>query len=317
MPEKLKKRILISIILAGIIYLAFTVYADIENLTKSLLLFSWVLIPVLLSLSLLNYITRFYKWNYYLKLLSIPLGLKDSFLIFMSGLIMSITPGKMGELLKSWLVKEAIGEPISKTAPIVFAERLTDFVSLLVITLIGAYTFNYGRQIIIIISLVFLFLIIILSSGKPALVLINQLEKIRFLRKYIKNIHSAYQSSYQMLRPAPLFRMTLLSLVSWGFECLGYYLILINFNAQISVFWASFSYAFATVVGAVSMLPGGLGVTEGSLTLTLIQFGLQKDMAVAATFIIRAVTLWFAVLVGIVNLMIYQKQIKKLNLNSF
>jgi uncharacterized protein (TIRG00374 family) len=110
--------------------------------------------------------------------------------------------------------------------------------------------------------------------------------------------------------------MTLLSIVSWGFECFGYYLILTNFETQIEVLWAFFSYSFATIVGAVSMLPGGLGVTEGSLTFMLIQKGLTENDAIASTFIVRAVTLWFAVLVGAISLLFYQKRFGKIIIDS-
>ena len=106
--------------------------------------------------------------------------------------------------------------------------------------------------------------------------------------------------------------MTVLSLFSWCFECFGYYLILINFKIDVNLLWASFSYSFATVLGAVSMLPGGLGVTEGSLTLLLIEKNYPKDLAVASTFIIRVVTLWFAVLIGIISVSFYQRRFGKL-----
>jgi uncharacterized protein (TIRG00374 family) len=102
--------------------------------------------------------------------------------------------------------------------------------------------------------------------------------------------------------------MTLLSIISWGFECLGFYFIINNFNTGISLIWSFFSYSFSTIVGAVSMLPGGIGVTEGSLTLMLINQGLSNNDALASTFIVRVVTLWFAVLVGVVSVIIYQKR---------
>jgi len=110
--------------------------------------------------------------------------------------------------------------------------------------------------------------------------------------------------------------MTLLSIVSWGFECFGYYIILTKFDLQIDVLWAFFSYSFATIVGALSMLPGGLGVTEGSITLMLVQKGLSEHSAFAATFIIRAVTLWFAVLVGAISVLFYQKRFGKIIIES-
>jgi glycosyltransferase 2 family protein len=316
MLKKIKKKILISLAVAGLVYLGFTIYADYNQVAGAFKEFSWILLPLLLLLSLCNYFIRFLKWDYYLALLKIKIKKIDSLSIFMSGLIMSVTPGKFGELLKAYLVKEISGTPISKTAPIIFVERITDFVSLMMVALLGAYLFNYGRTIAVLVSLFFLLILIIISSRKIALPLLNMLEKIKFLKKHLESIQNIYESSYKMLRPLPLIYMTLLSLFSWFFEYLGYYLILKNFNVELGIIWASFSYAFATVVGAISMLPGGLGVTEGSLTLLLIQQGYQADIAVASTFIIRAVTLWFAVLVGIISVSFYQKRFGKITVES-
>lgn len=317
MLKQIKQRILISIVIAGILYLAFTIYADFENLTLVLAKFSWWLLPLVLILSFMNYVSRFYKWDYYLSILNVKIKRVDSFSIFMSGLIMSVTPGKMGELLKAYLVKQISGTPISRTAPIIFAERITDFVSLVIIALIGAYIYDYGRNIVLAVGIFFLIVVVVISNKNIALPIINQFEKIKPLKKYLINIHSAYESSYLLLRPLPLFYMTMLSFVSWSFECLGYHLILTNFDVDVSYMWASFSYAFATIVGAISMLPGGLGLTEGSLTYLLIQKSYSKEVAVASTFIIRAVTLWFAVLVGIISVGLYQKRFGKITDENF
>lgn len=312
MLQKIRNRILISIVLAAIIYIAFTIYADYEKVLNSFKNFNWILLPILLLLSIGNYLTRFFKWEYYLKIIDVKLHKVDSFSIFMSGLIMSVTPGKMGELLKSYLVKQVNNTPISRTAPIVLAERATDFLSLTFLALIGAYYYNYGKSITIIIGLVLLFGLIIISNRKFFEAIILILSKIRFVANHINKISTAYESSIKLLAFKPLITMTLLSIVSWGFECFGYYLILTNFKMKIEILWAFFSYSFATIVGAVSMLPGGLGVTEGSLTYMLIQKGFIENDAITATFIVRAVTLWFAVLVGAVSLMFYQKRFGKI-----
>jgi len=225
----------------------------------------------------------------------------------MSGLVMSITPGKVGELLKSYMLKKQYSEPISKTAPIVLAERLTDFISLLLLGIAGAYAFDYG-QIVVIITTVFFFIFIVLISNKfSADFTLKLLSRIKFLQRYILKFESAYQSIYVMLRPRPFIYMIALSFVSWFFECFGFYLILIKFDINFGLFWASFTYAFSTIIGSITMLPGGLGVTDGSITYLLLQGGVQESIAVAATFIVRVVTLWFAVLVGIVSLIYYKK----------
>ena len=307
---------MISVILAGIIYLAFTIYADFEKVLIAFKEFSWILIPVLLLLSMFNYISRFFKWEYYLSIIKVPIKRVDSFSIFMCGLVMSVTPAKIGELLKSYLTKEVAGEPISKTAPIIFAERVTDFISLLLISIIGSFAFDYQSGISIGVLIFFAALVVIISNKKLALTIISVFEKIKFLKKYIRNIHSAYESSYQLLKPKPLLLMTFLSLISWGFECIGYYIVLLNFDIDFGIFWAFFSYSFSTIIGAISMLPGGLGITEGSLTFLLIEKNVPGNIAFTTTFIVRVVTLWFAVLVGIVSVWIYQKRFGKIKLEK-
>jgi uncharacterized protein (TIRG00374 family) len=313
---KLKKKVLVSIIISGIIYLAFTFYADYEEVLSAFNRFDWYLLPPLLILSLLNYFTRFLKWDYYLSVIKVQINKIDSLSIFMSGLIMSITPGKIGELLKSYLVKEVTNEPISKTAPVVFAERVTDFLSLLIISIVGAYVFDYGIGLSIGVSVFFIILILVISNKALCLSILSYLERIARLKKYLVSIHNTYESSYKLLKPKPLFMMTIVSLIAWGFECLGYYLILLNFNIDFGIFWTSFSYAFATIVGAISMLPGGIGVTEGSLTFLLAKRGISNSTAVATTILVRIVTLWFAVLVGVVSVFFYQKRFGKINLES-
>ena len=312
MLQKIRNRVFISIAIAAIVYLAFTIYADYEKVLISFKNFNWILLPILLLLSLGNYLSRFFKWEYYLNIIEVKLHKLDSLSIFMSGLIMSVTPGKMGELLKSYLVKQVNGTSISKTAPIVFAERVTDFLSLTILAMVGAYYYDYGKTITIVIGAFLIIGLIIISNRGLFEKIISIFANIRFISRHVDKISTAYESSAKLLSLHSLMSMTLLSIVSWGFECFGYYLILTNFDLKIDVLWAFFSYSFATIVGALSMLPGGIGVTEGSLTLMLVQKGLLENDAFAATFIVRAVTLWFAVLVGAISVFIYQKRFGKI-----
>ena len=309
---KLKRNLFISIGIAAVIYLGLTVYADFDSVISTFKNFSWLIIFVILALSLLNYITRFFKWDYYLHLLKVKISKKESFAVFMSGLVMSVTPGKMGEMLKSYIVKQITNEPIAKTAPIVLVERLTDFLSLTILALIGAYVFDYGRIFIVVLLFVFVMFIILISNKKAALRLIDMLSKTPFIGKYSEKIHDAYKSSYTMLRSRPLMLMLALSIMSWFFECFGFYIILLNFRVNFSILLSTFIYSFSTIAGAVSMLPGGLGVTEGSLTLLIIDQSITKEIAVAATFIVRVVTLWFAVFLGVVGLLWYQYRYGKI-----
>jgi uncharacterized protein (TIRG00374 family) len=234
----------------------------------------------------------------------------------MSGLVMSISPGKMGELVKSYMIKQITGDPISKTAPVVLVERITDFISLILLAVIGAYVFDYGKVIVIGTGIFFLLLVLLMSQRKLALSIIDWFGRLKFLQKYSDKLREAYESSYQLLKLKPLVLMIGVSLISWFFECFGFYLILFNFGIDVSVLWSTFIYSFSTIAGSITMLPAGLGVTEGSLTLLLVEGGVAKNIAVASTFIIRVVTLWFALFVGIVSITLYQKRFGKITMEN-
>ena len=128
-----KKKIFYIIILSVILYLAFIIYSDSRDVLSAFEEFDWTLIPAVLSLVLLGYLIRAVRWDYYLKVLGIELERKTSYSVFFSGLSMSVTPGKSGELIKSFILKEKRGIAVSRSAPVVLVERLTDLTGMLAI----------------------------------------------------------------------------------------------------------------------------------------------------------------------------------------
>jgi len=306
--DKLKKNLVISLLLSAIIFFLFGVLTDFNSIINAFKKFNWLLLPILLFLSLGNYVVRFIKWEFYLRLLKIKIARLLSAKIFFSGLAMSASPAKMGEVLKSFLLKEIINEPITKTASIIFAERLTDFLSLTFLAIIGGLYFHYNSILIYIVGSFFIVLIVVISNRVIAEYLIMLSAKIPFIKNQISNIKKLYESAYILLQPKAIFSMFGVSIVSWFFECFGFYLIIFNFEQSFSILWSTFVYAFSIIAGAVSMLPGGLGITEGSLSLILIKGGIPNETAIATTLIIRMVTLWFAVILGLIVLFFLRRE---------
>ncbi len=315
MFKKYKKKILISVAFGAVVFLAFSIYADFDKLIRTFGEFNWYYFPLVLALSFANYITRFFKWEYYRKLLNIELTTKTSFLIFMSTFVMSVTPGKMGELLKSYLVREENGTPVAKSAPIIIAERLTDFISVVLLCLAGAFVFNYGKGIVIGVGIFFIAGVALISSRKISLGIISNLEKVKVFHKVAEKFHVAYESIYTLVKIKPLLIATTVSAFAWFFECLGLYVILKVYSSSthidVNLLSAVFIYGFSTIIGSIAMLPGGLGVTEASLTGLMQLLNISRDISVASTFIIRVATLWFAVLIGVVAVYFYQKHSHK------
>ena len=71
-------------------------------------------------------------------------------------------------------------------------------------------------------------------------------------------------------------------------------------------------YAWSTIVGGISAIPGGLVGTEVSMLAFLVNIGLEKGQAVSAVLLIRLATLWFAVVLGLVAIGVLYKGDKRL-----
>ena len=103
--------------------------------------------------------------------------------------------------------------------------------------------------------------------------------------------------------------------VAWFAEGLALWVILKGIGSDIALVRALPIYAAATLVGAVTALPGGLVGTEGSMLALLQQSGVTRVGASAGTVLVRLVTLWFAVAVGLVA-MLALRRVPTINADS-
>jgi len=310
--KKLRKYFLIATVLAVVIYLILAVYGNLDDLEKSFSSFRLWLLPFVLFLAILNYITRFFRWQFYLNQLGLKIKWGQSFTIFFIGLLMSITPGKSGELLKSYLLKENSGIPISQSAPIVFAERFTDFLAVLLLSGVSFLIYSFSKPQISYYGLyiigvsVFLTLVVIgfIFTGE------RFWRKISLFERFGTYIRSLLATAQSLLVPKNTVIALFLGIVAWFWECWGLYYTLKGFDIQLPLATSVFVYSFSTLVGALTFLPGGLGGTEASMVGLMVSYGIGRGKAVATTVVIRACTLWFAVLVGILGFLAYKVQPK-------
>lgn len=316
MIDKIKRNIIIAIIFSAIIYAGLSFYTESENFISTFNQINYFNIPLVLLLSFFTFFFRFVKWHEYTKYFNYKIPLKNSFIIYFSTLIMSVTPGKVGELIKCYMLKKDFNSPISTTTSIVFAERLTEMISLIIMALIGALLFEIYVEVILAMIFFFAILIYILTHKELCLKLLNIITKIKLLEKYKEGFLNTYNNIVELIQFKIFLKMILLSIISWIFECYAFYLILLNFSADTTIILATFVFTFSIIVGSFSMIPGGIGVAEGSLTLLLNNFGYGYSAAVASTFILRICTLWFSVLLGIIFLSIYQANYGKVKVET-
>ena len=252
-----------------------------------------------LGLALSNYLLRFLRWAFYLKVLKIEAPVDISALVFLSGLAMSITPGKAGELVKCYLLNSKTQVPVSRSAPVVVMERLTDVISVIILGLTGFVLLPVPVIVVLAVALVVSVIGLMFALSRHAL----RLTGLPILSKWSELLRDSQEGFKELAAPRVMVVGVAIGAVAWFAEGLALWVILRGIGSEIDLVRALPIYAAATLVGAVTALPGGLVGTEGSMLAFLQQSGVTRAGASAGTVLIRLVTLWFAVLVGLLALL--------------
>ena len=304
------RKFLLSLLFGVLVLTVLALVGDAPNVGAAMRRFPLAYVPAVLGLTLWNYALRFGKWHLYLRALRIPIGVADSLGIFLCGLSMAITPGKAGELLKSVLLRRRVGTPVSVSAPVIFAERLTDGLAMMGLAATGLVL--YQQAVRPMLALLAVFVAAIIGLQLPAIRdrVLPWLQGHPRLTKWGESMGRLHASARLLLSPPLLLAAVAIGLLSWSGECLAFYLVLhgLGFSGGATLLvQAAFVLAVSTLVGSASLLPGGLGTAEGSAAALLIAVAhTSLAAAVAATLIIRLCTLWFGVAVGCTALLVYR-----------
>ena len=301
----------VAIAVGTLLYVGGTVWAGFSEVGDVLIGFAWWLyIPVLL-LTLVNYGLRFWKWHYLCGRVGAHVPLRENVTIYLAGLAMVISPGKVGELLKPYLATKQTGVPMAKTNAAVVSERLTDGIAMLILAAIsvGTYAAEQAYVLWILTGAIALGFLILLSKG-VSLWIIRLLGKLPLVGRIAPKLEELYLALRICLAPGPLLFTMVLSLVAWFAECVGFLLVFEGLGVAANIDAATFLYAFATIAGGA--MPGGLGVADGALVGGTMQiFETSEAVAVAGALLIRVATLWFGVVLGAFALLRFDALLKQ------
>jgi uncharacterized protein (TIRG00374 family) len=303
----LARGVVLMALLGVAVFALVVAWGDAPAVLRALADFPPLLVVPVLLLTVWNYALRWLKWQWYLSILGLSrLPKTTTTLVFLSGFAMSLTPGKAGELTKSLFLKDLAGAPIARTAPIVFAERLTDGIAMLLLASAGLIGFRLGVPALLAVAAGAVAAVILIQARPLAHALFRLAEHIKPAQRLIASLELAYDSARELLSWRRLAIAVGIGTVSWAGECLALYLILLGLGAQPGptlLNQATFALASASLVGSASLLPGGLGAAEGTVAGVLeLLAGQPREVAAAATLLIRACTLWFGVALGSVAL---------------
>ena len=202
---------------------------------------------------------------------------------------------------------QATGAPIARTAPAVIAERATDGTGMVLWGFLGAFALNLPPWTMRFLALA-VFGIAVLRSKRLSLAAESILSKLPLLNCLAPHLRDFHGASNELLATRPLLVGTAISFFSWGLECTGVYLCAVGLGVDLPFLLIVFVFAVSSLLGVLSMLPGGIGAVEAGLYGQFVAVAnLSTGLAGALTLVIRLATLWFATLLGICGLLLVRR----------
>ena len=294
----------IILIVSGVValYAILMFFSDIKSMSEQFQNFRLEYVFLIIPIIIFSFFIRGFRWLLFLKYLKINIGIKNSFGIYLAGMAFGVTPAKVGELIKSQILKNKYSIAISKTAPIIFVERYYDLFGIAIISFIVLLFLNFETWIILILLAVSILLLGIAQQKSISLKILNSFSKIPFFNKYVNNLITGYETIHVLLSPKIFIKSILLSKSAWIVESIGVFFVFQAFNSSLDFSNILFIFTSSTLLGGISLLPAGIGVTEGGMLTQLLLHDIDYSFALCLVLTVRLFTLWMSVIIGFISL---------------
>lgn len=267
---------------------------------------------------------RSLRWGF---IINQPKEFKKNYIVKAIGLFAgNFSPMRSaGEILNAVAGKNINGISISEGLSAGLTERFFDLSMAGMLLIIVGFSMPKFKYVAIIGGLMSIGLVIVVYlvnwNEKTSLWLYKKLhytlhkfpinkEKLDNINEKISNgLHSMIEYTRSFTNFRNLVFVLLLTMVSWLMECLRLYIVFYAFNVNISFVAIIVIFFLANLVGIISILPGGIGSIEISLTALFVLFGVSGALAGTIALTDRLVSFWIVTILGVIFSTYYARDI--------
>jgi glycosyltransferase 2 family protein len=290
------------------LYLGAVVESGAQETRAAAARLGWPLAVAGTAFASVAYLLRFARWHWIIRQLPARVPWHLNLRVYMAGLALTSSPAKIGETLRSALLVEH-GVPVHRSLGAFFADRGADVIGMAALGAVAGLIAGQRAPVLEAICIALYLSSVAVARG------------IR--RGWIARLPALFgppDSRLARIASATLLPATswavlwswrsclafsVAALVAYGIQALVFAVYVQALDADVSVARCVAIFSSAMLLGAASMIPGGLGVTEAALVYQLTQAGMPFADAVTAAIAIRLSTLWFAILLGILCLLTF------------
>ena len=130
------------------------------------------------------------------------------------------------------------------------------------------------------------------------------------------DVSARIESTLQRMHEIALSRGAALRLVAMATTLwlMDFVILVCCFGAvRAPIPWSGVLLAFgvAQIVASLPLVPGGIGIVEGSLAVILVAYGAQKVPALAVVLVYRLLTFWMVIIVGWISVGVIEWRVRR------
>lgn len=229
---------------------------------------------------------------------------RQAFLIYVQGWALMFTPARSGEALRAVWLQQRCAVPLAVGLAVLLAERITGLAAALLLLALGI-SGRIPLGLMVVVVAVAALLALCTSRGRLS-ALVHGLPAAsqnggwrKFPLRFVRQSLLALLHLGPLLRPWPMVLGLGMALVSWLLESALFYgiwqLIADHPPALMTAVMVRVAMGLS---GFVSLLPAGLGVTDGTGVGLLLFYGMSLQQALAATALFRMLLIGYPLLLG-------------------
>jgi glycosyltransferase 2 family protein len=246
---------------------------------------------------------RFLRWLIFACRVGVPIGICEGLLFYAAGCGMTLTPGRLGEMLRLWLIERRFGTPYRRSTALYIADRVGDADAYLILLGLSIILRDSGPGLgwsvlggIAVVNMCLLF------PGPVLGALAIVYKMTRRGRKPLVWLRRLLRNCANLFRPPVFVPCLAFGVLGWGAVPVVLMLALNRMGVELTFPSAMTICALASLTGGATLLPGGGGSTEAAMVLLLRAASVPLEAAVTATIATRLAFLWAPVGVGLLTM---------------
>ena len=289
------RRLLPALVSLGILVLVVVVVKP-QELGTALSHLNPAYLPFVLTLAMSYYILKGWQWHLFMKPLRLDHGPVETILIYLAGQPTSILP--LGELSRAFIMRQHAKVNLGEVSATVVVQEVLYPVGLVAAALPGSGRFPGAQAAVVVALLGILAISAILLWPAAFRRTMRVATRVPLVRRFEPDLVALHEDVNIIAKRPVALLPALLGPVAACLAIGVFYLTVRSVGIDLGLYQVAFVYSVAHLAGGVSLLPGGIGAYEGSMTLLLVAFGVPAPIAAAIAILNRAFDRLLVTVVG-------------------